>query len=81
MDRPRSADAAGAELGADAGSDRSCGFRDGVVPGALAASAHHQQVAVPEFVAQYRAAAAGRQASVRGAGEINSAQFRIHKSA
>jgi hypothetical protein len=59
VDRPRSADAVWAELGADAGSDRSCGFRHGVIPGALAASAHHQQVAVPEFVAQCRAAAAG----------------------
>src|SRR5487761_439443 len=47
-----SADAAGPELDAVAGSCRAGRLGHGVLPGALAAAAHHEQVPVPEHVAQ-----------------------------
>src|ERR1700722_12777625 len=47
----RSADAAGPELDADARARRARGLGHGVLPGALATAAHHEQVPVPEDVA------------------------------
>src|SRR5438874_2106237 len=64
---PALADAAGAELHADPGAGGPRGLGDGMFPGALAAAAHHQQVAMAEAVAERgtataRCAAAGRTA-------------------
>src|SRR6266480_4876056 len=49
---PALADAAGAELHADPGASGPRGLGDGMFPGALAAAAHHQQVAMAEAVAE-----------------------------
>src|SRR6202042_1797630 len=61
-----SADAARAELDADPWSRRPRGLGHGVLPGALAAAAHYDQVAVPEAVPQRAviAASAGAGADV-----------------
>src|SRR5690348_3964229 len=46
------AHSAGTELNADPRPDRLGGLRHGVLPGALAAAAHDQQVAVPDLEPQ-----------------------------
>src|SRR6266536_225536 len=61
-----SPDVAVAELDADAGTDRPGGLGDGVFPGALAAAAHHEQIAVTDLVAEHLAA--GAPAQQQGAG-------------
>lgn len=59
--------AAGAELDADAGPDGACRLGDGVLHGALAGAAHHDEVAVAEGEAQQGGAAvAGAQDEVAG---------------
>ena len=57
----RSADAGGAELDADPRPDGARRLRDRMFPGALAAPAHDQQVAVPEVEAQAASGAATAQ--------------------
>src|ERR1022692_910810 len=53
-----SADSARPELDADTRSGRAGGLGYGVLPGALATAAHHQEIAMAEVMAQRRAAAA-----------------------
>ena len=50
-----------AELDADPGADRAGGLEDGVLPGALAGAAHHEQVAVADRERDRLAAAARAQ--------------------
>src|SRR6266516_689769 len=69
---PALADAAGAELHADPGAGGPRGLGDGMFPGALAAAAHHQQVAMAEVVAERGTAAAWpQQQRPRGAERHN----------
>src|SRR6266852_3636515 len=53
-----SANSAWPELDADPRSGRPGGLRYGVLPGALAATAHHEKITVPKIMAECRAAAA-----------------------
>src|SRR4051794_38301527 len=52
LPRSRSTDSAGPELDADSRSGRACGLGNGVQPTALAATAHHQEVAVADLEPQ-----------------------------
>src|SRR6202020_1389635 len=58
---PHSADSARPELDADPRTGRAGGLGYGVLPGALAAAAHHEEIAMAEVVADGRAAAARAQ--------------------
>src|SRR5215467_8648550 len=72
-----SADAAGTELHADPGTGGPAGLGDRVFPGALAAAAHHQQIAVTKVIADRGAAAARPQREPARGAERHDGHHRV----